>query len=87
MENPGARGKSALHWENQRARELLRTSGPTSILLAELIREYLEFYNLDYTKQIYLPESNLMTIEQSCKEQIADKANLSDSDEKKPLLL
>lgn len=50
MENPGARGKSALHWENQRARELLRTSGATSILLAELIREYLEFYSLDYTK-------------------------------------
>ena len=50
MENQNNRGKSALHWENPRAREVLRTSGATSILLAELIREYLEFYNLDYSK-------------------------------------
>jgi len=50
MENPGASRKGALHWENPRAREVLRTSGATSILLAELIREYLEFYKLDYSK-------------------------------------
>lgn len=68
MENAANRGKSQLHWENQKAREALLTSGATSVLLAELIREYLEFYNLDYTKQIYMPESNLMTIEQSSKE-------------------
>ena len=39
-----------------------------SVLLAELIREYMEFYHLDYTKQIFMPESNLMTIEQRSKE-------------------
>ena len=87
MENPSNRTKNALHWENPKAREVLRTSGATSILLAELIREYLEFYNLDYSKQIFMPESNLMTVEQSSKEAIADKVNLSDGDEKKPLLL
>ena len=87
MENPSNRGKSALHWENQKAREVLKTSGATSLLLAELIREYLEFYSLDYTKQIFMPESSLMTVEQRSKEQIADKANLSTTDEKKPLLL
>lgn len=58
-----------------------------SVLLAELIREYLDFYQLDYTKQIFLPESNLMTHESSSKEQLADKANLGNADEKKPLLL
>ena len=48
MENPKLRGKSALHWENQKARECL--SLPNSTLLAELIREFLEYYKLDYTK-------------------------------------
>lgn len=65
----------------------MKTSGATSLLLAELIREYLEFYSLDYTKQIFMPESSLMTVEQRSKEQIADKANLQDVNEKKPLLL
>jgi hypothetical protein len=50
MEAAGSRGKSALHWENSKAREVLKTSGAMSVLLAELIREYLDFYRLDYTK-------------------------------------
>lgn len=65
MEAAGNRGKSALHWENSKAREVLKTSGAMSVLLAELIREYLDFYRLDYTKQIFLPESSLMTMESS----------------------
>ena len=87
MENPQNRGKSQLHWENKKAREVLLTSGSMSVLLAELIREYLEFYSLDYSKQIFMPETNLMTINSSSKEQLADKVNLSQPDEKKPLLL
>jgi hypothetical protein len=50
MENPKLRGKSALHWENQKARECLTENGAIGILVAELIREYLDFYKLDYTK-------------------------------------
>ena len=42
------RGKSALHWENAKARECL--SQDHALLLAELIREYLDFYRLDYSK-------------------------------------
>ena len=53
------RGKSALHWENAKARECL--SADHALLLAELIREYLEFYRLDYSKQIFMPETNLLT--------------------------
>ena len=33
--------------------------GAISALVAELIREYLEFYALDYTKQIFIPESGI----------------------------
>lgn len=59
MENPRTRGKSSLHWENKKARECLSENGSIGLLVAELIREYLDFYKLDYTKQIFMPETNL----------------------------
>ena len=65
MENPKMRGKSALHWENAKAREVLSPNLEHAVLLAELIREYLEFYRLDYTKQIFMPETNLLGKKQS----------------------
>ena len=85
MEDPKSKGKSMLHWENKRAREVLQTQH--GLLLAELIREYLEFYKLDYSKQIFLPETNLNTKQASSKEELADKTGLGSLDEKKPLLL
>ena len=42
-------------------------NGAIGILVAELIREYFDFYKLDYTKQIFMPESNLMSKPQSSK--------------------
>lgn len=52
MENQSLRQrqKSALHWENTKARECLVQHGAVSLLVAELIRDYLEFYSLDYTQ-------------------------------------
>lgn len=41
MEKP-AKKQSALHWENKKARECLNTQ--QHLLVAELIREYLDFY-------------------------------------------
>ena len=89
MENPRTRGKSALHWENQKARECLEKNGANGILLAELIREFLEFYRLDYTKQIYLPESNLGSKKQSSTEELIAQSGLSQNEinKNKPLLL
>lgn len=63
MEDPKQRTKSALHWENAAARAVLGT--PHGLLLAELIREYLDFYKLDYSKQIFMPETNLNTKDQN----------------------
>jgi hypothetical protein len=48
MEDPKMRGKSALHWENANARAVC--GSPNGLLLAELIREFLDFYKLDYSK-------------------------------------
>jgi hypothetical protein len=70
MDNPRQKARSALHWENQRARELLTENGAIGLLVAELIREYLDFYKLDYTKQIFMPESNLMSKHSSSKQEL-----------------
>ena len=50
---------SGFHWENPNAKKVLQhTSG---LLCAELIRDFLEFYKLDYTLSIFMPEVNLNT--------------------------
>ena len=49
--------QSSFHWENPKAK-MLREQQKSS-LMAELIREFLEFYRLDYTLAIYKPECNL----------------------------
>ena len=49
--------RSSFHWENPRAKELRESQ--QSSLMAELIREFLEFYRLDYTLAIYKPETNI----------------------------
>jgi len=61
-----------------------------SVLLAELIREYLDFYQLDYSKQIFLPETNLTTVNSSDNNKLVEDSKLNKHgpvDEKKPLLL
>lgn len=61
-----------------------------SVLLAELIREYMDFYSLDYSKQIFLPETNLTTVNSSDNDKLVNDTNLNKFgpvDEKKPLLL
>jgi hypothetical protein len=60
------------------------------VVCAELIREFLEFYRLDYTLQIYLPEVNLNHSNGMSKEELARRSGLSssfESTESKPLLV
>ena len=87
MEDPKLRGKSALHWENANARAVC--GSPNSLLLAELIREFLDFYKLDYSKQIFMPETNLNTHDSRTNETLAVQAGLDSSEvtQNKPLLL
>ena len=51
------KGQSSFHWENPAAKKVMQTA--SGVVCAELIREFLEFYRLDYTLQIYVPEVNL----------------------------
>jgi hypothetical protein len=54
-----------------------------------LIREYLDFYRLDYSKQIFMPETNLSSKKASSREELAGQSGLDSErlDSKKPLLL
>lgn len=63
--------------------------GAISSLVAELVREYLEFYALDYTKQIYVPEAGLdIKGNQRSREDLATDCKLSRTNNpQKPLLV
>ena len=43
--------------ENPLASKLMES--PDGLMCAELIREFLEFYRMDYTLQVFVPECNL----------------------------
>ena len=60
----------------------------SGVICAELVREFLEFYRLDYTLQIYLPEVNLNNGTAVSKEDLARRAGLaSNFNENKPIMM
>lgn len=70
------KGQSNFHWENPQARKVMSTA--TGVICAELIKEFLEFYKLDYTLAIFMPEVNLNTQKPSTKEELSKKVGLRD---------
>jgi hypothetical protein len=50
------------------ARKVLGSAA--GILCAELVRDFLEFYRLDYTLSIYMPEVNLSQQQALSKEEL-----------------
>ena len=65
---------SGFHWENPQARKVLSTA--SGVICAELVKEFLEFYKLDYSLSIYMPEVNLNTQPATSKEDLAEKVGL-----------
>ena len=87
MENPHTKAKSALHWENKKARETLIDHGALSLLMGELVREYLEFYSLDYTREIFVPESGLSGKDTRPRERLALDSRIGEAPQDRPLLI
>ena len=76
--------RSSFHWENPKAKALRESKSGS--LMAELIKEFLKFYRLDYTLAIYEPETNLKG--EIDREDLAERAGLSNGfDESQPILL
>lgn len=76
-------GRSQFHWENPHAQKV--TQGNEKIV-AELFREYLEFYKMDYTLNIFGPEANL-TGSTPDKSDLAKRAGMGKANEKKPIIV
>jgi FGFR1 oncogene partner len=82
--NDPSHKEKAMHWENPLAQKVLETT--ESALAADLIREYLEFYRLDYTLSIMIPEANLKQ-EPLERDDLVRRAEVDSANEKEPLLI
>lgn len=80
------KGKSNFHWDNPNAKKVMQTA--SGVICAELVKDFLEHYKLDYTLSIYMPEVNLNQREAMDKEEISKKVGLQgDQSGEKPLLM
>lgn len=85
IDNNDPSGKErALHWENPLAQKVLETT--ESALAADLIREYMEFYRLDYSLSIFIPEANLKQ-DPVDRNTLVTKADLDRPSDREPLLV
>lgn len=66
--------QSSFHWENPMAKKILSTA--SGVICAELIKDFLECYKLDYTISVYMPEVNLNQQEAMSKEELMQKVGL-----------
>ena len=76
--------RSSFHWENPLARKMRDDQQAT--LASEVIREFLEFYRLDYSLAIFGPEANLKGKTEN-RSELASKVGLKSAGDKKPLLV
>jgi hypothetical protein len=58
----------------------------TGVLCAELIKDFLEFYKLDYTLAIFMPEVNLNSHPVMSKEDLSKKVGLRETAPTKPIM-
>lgn len=82
--NDPSHPEKAMHWENPLAQKVLATT--ESALAADLIREYLEFYRLDYTLSIMIPEANLKQ-DPVDRDGLLRRAEIDRATDKEPLLV
>lgn len=85
IDNNDPSGKErALHWENPFAQKVLETT--ESALAADLIREYMEFYKLDYSLSIFIPEANLKQ-DPVDRKSLVERSEVDKPSDKEPLLV
>lgn len=75
--------KNAFHWENSLCQELHKSQ--TGLAAIELIHEFMEYFRMDYTLNVFSSESNYK--KGACTRESLIKQLRVESQEKKPLLL
>ena len=58
-----------------------------SKLVAQLIKDYLEFYRMDYTLSVYTPEVALQGQEQPSRDELQRRAGINSTSQREPLLV
>ena len=58
----------------------------TGVICAELFKDFLEFYKLDYTLAIFMPEVNLNSQNSMSKDDLARKVGIDEVPRDKPLV-
>jgi FGFR1 oncogene partner len=76
--------RSSFHWENPLARKMREDS--QACVATEIIREFMEFYRLDYSLAVFGPEANLSGKTEN-RADLASKVGLKSTPQKKPLLV
>lgn len=76
--------KSSFHWENPLARKLRQDGQAT--FAAEIIKEFMEFYRLNYSLAIFGPEANIGNGKTQDRQALGAKAGIAVGEDK-PILL
>lgn len=74
---------SAFSWENPKCAALLQN--PHGTLILQLIKEFLQFYGMDYSNSVFSSEGNIR--EEVKRDKINGVLQIKELDAKKPLLL
>ena len=81
---PAAKQAAGFQWQNPAAQKVLETE--EARLVAHMIKEYLDFYRMEYTLSVYVPEAALSNQESLSREELQRKAGLQ-SQTQTPLLV
>lgn len=82
--DPAAKQAAGFQWQNPAAQKVHESE--EARLVAHLIKEYLDFYRMEYTLSVYVPEAALSNQESLSRDQLQKKAGLSAQSET-PLLV
>ena len=72
--DPHAKQQDGFQWQNPIASKIHETE--ESKVVAQLVREYLEYYRMEYTLSVFLPEIAMQNQENPSKEDICRRAGM-----------
>jgi len=71
---PAAKQTAGFQWQNPAAAKVHESE--EARLVAHLVKEYLDFYRMEYTTSVYVPEAALQNEPSQSREELARKAGL-----------
>ena len=82
---PAAKQAAGFQWQNPAAQKVHESE--ESRLIAHMVKEYLDFYRMEYTLSVYTPEAALQNEQAQSREELAKKAGIKGNSGQEPLLV